>query len=164
MKIIPYSSAYWPAVERIHAEGIATGQATFETEPKQQAAFETESVPGASFLAIDADGGVQGWATLWPVSDRCCYAGVAEVSVYISEKGRGQGIGTLLLDRLIQFSESHNIWTLTAGVFPENTASTHLHMKAGFRLLGVRERIAKHGNVWRDNQMLERRSKKIGND
>jgi L-amino acid N-acyltransferase YncA len=105
---------------------------------------------------------VLGWAALTPVSSRCVYAGVAEVSVYVSANARGKKIGSLLLQELINQSEENGIWTLQSGIFPENKASISLHEKNGFRIIGYRERIGKMGNVWRDNISLERRSNKIG--
>jgi phosphinothricin acetyltransferase len=105
---------------------------------------------------------MEGWAALTQVSGRCVYAGVAEVSVYIAQAGRGKGIGTQLLNQLISASEAAGIWTLQAGIFPENAASLHLYEKAGFRLVGRRERIGKMQDVWRDTVLLERRSVKVG--
>lgn len=107
---------------------------------------------------------VLGWAALTPVSSRCVYAGVAEVSVYVAANARGKNIGSLLLQALINESEQNGIWTLQSGIFPENKASISMHEKNGFRIIGYRERIGKMGNVWRDNISLERRSNKIGID
>lgn len=108
------------------------------------------------------NGVVLGWAALTPVSGRCVYAGVAEVSVYVLPAAQGRGIGKKLLEALIDQSEQHDIWTLQAGIFPENTASVKIHQHAGFRIIGTRERIGKMNNEWRDNFLLERRSKITG--
>jgi phosphinothricin acetyltransferase len=107
---------------------------------------------------------VLGWAALTPVSGRCVYAGVAEVSVYVAEKARGKGVGKKLLAALVTESEKHELWTLQAGIFPENEASIQLHIKSGFRMIGTRERIGKMNGEWRDTALLERRSKLIGNN
>ena len=105
-----------------------------------------------------------GWAAISKVSDRCVYGGVAEVSVYVSTNARGKGIGSALLSELIRESEANNIWTLTAGIFPENKSSIHIHEKAGFKILGRRERIGKMNGKWRDTLLLERRSNIVGTD
>lgn len=158
-----YTSADWPEVDRIYAEGIATGLATFETAPKPQTSWENGSVPGSSIVLMsDDDTQILGWATLWPVSDRCAYAGVAEVSVYVGENARGKGAGKLLLSELVTASERLGIWTLQAGIFAENTPSIILHEKCGFRQIGVRERLGALHGVWKDIVLMERRSKAIG--
>ncbi len=112
-------------------------------------------------VAIEDDE-ISGWAGITAVSGRCVYAGVGEVSVYVSANARGKGIGKLLLQSLIDESEKNNFWTLQAGIFPENIASIKIHEACGFRIIGNREKIGKMNNVWRDTLLLERRSKKIG--
>lgn len=155
------ASADWPHVRDIYAEGIATGHATFETEPVAQEAWDAGHVPSCRFVARSG-GHVLGWAALSPVSGRCVYAGVAEVSVYVRGNARGQGIGTLLLRALIGASEAEGFWTLQAGIFPENTASLELHRNFGFRVVGTRERIGCLKGRWRDVLLLERRSRVAG--
>ena len=159
------SAADWNAVEQIYAEGIATGDATFEQATPTWAQWDGShlathrliAVPGA--LAGDAmDARVFGWAACSPVSDRCVYAGVAEVSVYVSAAARGRGVGSALLRALVTSTETAGLWTLQAGIFPENTASVALHERAGFRVVGRRERIGRMNGVWRDVLLMERRS------
>jgi L-amino acid N-acyltransferase YncA len=161
MTISPLLPVHWPAVKTIYEQGIATGQATFQTGAPTWEEWNASHLTHCRLVAIEA-GEVIGWAALTPVSGRCVYAGVAEVSVYISPDHRGQGVGQMLLDALITTSEQHNIWTLQAGIFPENQASVHIHEKCGFRLIGYRERIGQHYGIWRDTVLLERRSKKVG--
>jgi phosphinothricin acetyltransferase len=161
MFIREMEAADWPAVRTIYAEGIATGNATFETKPPEWADWDKAHRPDSRFVA-EADGTVYGWAALTPVSGRCVYAGVAEVSVYVSEAGRGKGIGARLLQKLVETSEHTGLWTLQAGIFPENTASVRLHEKAGFRLIGRREKIGQMQGVWRDTLLFERRSQIVG--
>jgi phosphinothricin acetyltransferase len=153
--------ADWPAVRAIYAEGIATNQATFETAAPDWNRWNETHLQVPRLVAVSANT-VIGWAALSPVSARAVYAGVAEVSVYVSAQGRGQGIGTTLLERLIEASEANNIWTLQASIFPENRASIELHKKCGFREVGRRERIGKMHNAWRDTILLERRSNVAG--
>jgi len=157
-----YTSEDWADVERIYAEGIATKLATFETKPKSQAAFEDGSVNGSTLVAQAADGAVLGWATLWPVSDRCAYAGVAEVSVYVAASARGKGVGKALMNALVERSESLGHWTLQAGIFPENAGSIKLHEACGFRTVGGRERLGQLDGQWRDVLLMERRSTVVG--
>lgn len=147
----------WPAVRDIYAEGIATGDATFETEPPTLERFRTTHLPALSLVA-ERDGRIVGWAAAGRVSDRCAYAGVAEHSVYVAATDRGTGVGRALLEALIEASGQHGIWTLQSGIFPENTASLALHKACGFRVVGVRERLGQHHDVWRDVLLLERRS------
>lgn len=155
---------HWPDVRRIHAEGIATGEATFETEPPRLWADWSGSHLEYGRLVALADGEVVGWAALTPVSDRCVYAGVAEVSIYVGAGARGRGVGSKLMVRLIEQSEANGIWTLQAGVFPENEQSILLHEKFGFRTVGRRERLGQLGGRWRDVLLLERRSARVGVD
>jgi L-amino acid N-acyltransferase YncA len=150
MTILPMTATHWPAVCAIYAEGLATGTATFTTEPPTWEAWDTGHLPTCRLVAIDAAGTVLGWAALSPVSGRCVYAGVAEVSVYVSAAARGRGVGLGLMQALVAESEQNGLWTLQAGIFPENTASLRLHEAAGFRLVGRRERIGQLRGVWRD--------------
>ena len=147
---------HWPAVERIYAEGLATGNASFETETPSWEGFQAGHLPGHLLVALDA-GAVVGWAVLSPVSDRCAYQGVAEDSVYVAEPARGRGVGRALLTQLTWRAESAGIWTLQAGIFPENTASIALHHACGFRTVGRRERLGQREGIWRDVLLLERR-------
>ena len=150
----------WPAVRAIYEDGIRSGDATFETEaPSWQ---EWDAAHPRLRLVAERDGAVVGWAALAPVSSRRCYRGVGEASVYVAESARGEGVGSALLERLVQRSEDDGYWTLTAGVFPENEGSLRLHRAHGFRELGVRERIGESGGVWRDVVWLERRSPRVG--
>jgi L-amino acid N-acyltransferase YncA len=151
----------WPAVRAVYEEGIATGDATFETAAPGWAAWDRGHLPDPRLVA-GRDGRVVGWAALSPVSDRCAYAGVAEVSVYVAAAAAGQGAGRALLTELVRRAEAAGIWTLQAGVFPENTASLALHHRCGFRTVGVRERLGKLDGSWRDVVLLERRSPLVG--
>jgi len=147
---------HWPAVERIYAEGLATGDASFETETPSWEEFQAGHLPGHLLVALDADA-VVGWAVLSPVSDRCAYQGVAEDSIYVAVHARGHGVGRALLTQLTRRAESAGIWTVQAGIFPENTASIALHRACGFRTVGLRERLGRREGVWRDVLLLERR-------
>jgi len=152
----------WSRVSKIYKEGIETGLATFETEIPSWSTWSTAHLKTCKFVA-KLDNIVVGWAALSPVSDRCVYGGVAEVSVYVDTNYSGKGIGTKLLQELIDQSEKEGFWTLQSGIFPENKASIKLHKKLGFREIGFREKIGKmKDGVWRDNIILERRSKTIG--
>ena len=152
------TEADWPAVAAIWAEGIATGNATFETEPPSWAAFDATRRQEGRFVAVaEHDGAVVGWAALSPVSSRPCYAGVAENSVYVAATARGAGVGTALMEALAAAAAAAGIWTIQTSVFPENTASIALHERAGFRIVGRRERIAELDGVWRDTLFLELR-------
>lgn len=153
----------WNAVRRIYAEGIATGDATFETEPPTWEQFDREHLPQSRLVSRDG-GDVTGFACLAPVSDRCAYTGVAEVSVYVSASARGRGVGRALLEQLIDSAEGSGIWTLQSGIFPENRASLALHRRCGFREVGVRERLGCMEGRWRDVVLLERRSRRVGTD
>jgi phosphinothricin acetyltransferase len=161
MQIIPMTAIHWPEVKAIYESGIATGNATFQTGAPTWEDWDAAHIKTCRLLAVDNDI-ILGWAALTPVSGRCVYAGVAEVSVYIGENARGKGIGRQLLDALIRESEQHNFWTLQAGIFPENVASIRLHEACGFRIVGRRERIGQLHGVWRDTMLLERRSSKVG--
>jgi L-amino acid N-acyltransferase YncA len=150
-------AADWDGIARIYAEGIASGDATFETEVPAWADWDRAHLRSPRLTAHE-DGRMLGWAALSPVSSRCVYGGVAEVSVYVAASARGRGVGAALLGALVAASEAEGIWTLQAGVFPENEPSLRLHERAGFRLVGRRERIGRIGGVWRDVLLLERRS------
>ena len=155
------SGADWPCVKAIYLEGIAIGNATFETEAPSWEAWDTAHLQFARLVARQGET-IIGWAALSPMSQRCVYGGVAEVSVYVSISKRGSGVGRKLLEALISESEKNGIWTLQAGIFPENTGSLALHKACGFREVGRRERIGKLHGVWRDTILLERRSRIIG--
>jgi L-amino acid N-acyltransferase YncA len=157
----PMSAADWPVVERIWAQGIATGHATFETETPTWREFDAARLPQHRLVAED-EGEVVGWAALSPVSRRPCYEGVAEHSVYVAEAARGRGIGRLLMEALLSSAEEAGIWTIQTSIFPENAASLALHERVGFRVVGRRERIAKLDGAWRDTLFLERRSPAVG--
>jgi L-amino acid N-acyltransferase YncA len=156
----------WAQVRAIYLEGIATGDATFETGAPSWEKWNTGHLRECRLVARSGSSSerVIGWAALSRVSDRCVYAGVAEVSVYVGEKGRGRGTGRALLEALVEASEKRGIWTLQAGVFPENIASVRLHLKCGFREVGRRERLGKRNGAWRDVLLLERRSESVGID
>ena len=150
----------WAEVARIYEEGIATGNATFETEVPSWQMWDAAHMADHRFVA-ERDGRVLGWIALLPVSPRSCYAGVAEISAYVGEKARGQGVGSALLATAIESSEHASIWTLQTGVFPENAPSLGLLQRFGFRVLGTQERIGRLHRVWRDVVLLERRSEVV---
>ena len=151
----------WEAVRAIYLEGIASGDATFETEAPAWESWNEAHLEQPRLVAR-RDGEVVGWAALSPVSDRCVYGGVAEVSVYVAAAVRGQGVGRALLSALVDGSEQAGLWTLQAGVFPENVASVRLHRACGFREVGRRERLGAIDGRWRDVLLLERRSRVVG--
>jgi L-amino acid N-acyltransferase YncA len=151
----------WLNVRAIYAEGIATGDATMETEPPAWETWDGAHLPHSRLVAEEG-GTVLGWAALSPVSERCAYAGVAEVSVYVGAAARGRGLGRALLAALVEASERNGIWTLQAGIFPENAGSVRIHELGGFRLVGRREKLGKLKGRWRDVLMLERRSAAVG--
>ena len=136
----------WDTVSKIHAEGIATGFATFETDVPSYESWDAAHLKTCRFVA-DSNGEIIGWAALSPVSSRCVYGGVAEVSVYIGQKSRGMGLGELLMNRLISTSETEGIWTLQSGIFPENKGSIKLHEKVGFRYIENANGLAN----WQEN-------------
>jgi phosphinothricin acetyltransferase len=160
-QVTPMQPDDWPAVREIYREGIATGHATFETEVPDWEKWDSGHRQDCRLIARIGEQ-VLGWAALSPVSGRCVYAGVAEVSVYVAAEARGSGVGKALLQALIEESELHHIWTLQAGIFPENAASIALHTSRGFREVGVRRHIGKRDEVWRDVLLLERRSSTVG--
>ncbi len=161
LHIRPMTAEDWPQVREIYLEGMATANATFETEAPDWQLWDARHVSKCRLLAA-LDGQPAGWAALSPVSSRRVYAGVAEVSVYISASARGRGVGKALLAALIRESEQYGFWTLQAGIFPENSASLALHQSLGFRRVGIRERIGRLGQRWRDVILMERRSPVVG--
>ncbi|MEU4240670.1 N-acetyltransferase family protein [Actinoplanes sp. NPDC026619] len=150
------------AVLAIYRLGIATGNATFETEPPEWARFTETRLPGLRFVAIGEAGEVQGWVACARVSDRAVYAGVVEHSVYVHPSAAGRGVGRALLEALIAATEAAGVWTIQSGVFPENAASLALHAACGFRTVGTRQRVGRHHGVWRDVTLIERRSPVVG--
>ena len=148
---------HWDAVARIYAEGIATGNSTFETDVPAWETWDAKHLAEHRLVALSG-AGVVGWAALSSVSERCVYAGVTEGSVYVAAAARGRGVGQALLEELIRRSEEAGIWTIQAGIFPENVASVRLHERAGFRVVGLRKRLGQREGVWRDVLFLERRS------
>jgi L-amino acid N-acyltransferase YncA len=146
----------WPAVRDIYVEGIATGNATFETDPPDWERWDASHLGGHRFVARRG-GRVVGWVALAPVSDRCAYAGVADDSVYVSDDARGQGVGRQLLEAVIRSADAADIWTIQTGIFPENAVSIDLHQRCGFRIVGVRERLGRLAGNWRDVVFMERR-------
>ena len=158
----PMRASDWEVVRAIYLQGIATGNATFETEAPSWEAWDKAHLAEPRLVAREGAGRVLGWAALTPVSGRCVYAGVGDLSVYVADEARGRGVGRALLEALIEFSERAGIWTLQAGIFPENAASLALHRACGFRDVGRRERIGKMNGMWRDVLLLERRSAAVG--
>lgn len=153
------------AVLRIYQTGIDAGHATFESQAPSWAEFDAAKLPEHRYVAVDDDGSVVGWVAVSAVSSRCVYAGVVEHSIYVDPAAQGRGVGGALLAALIASTEAAGIWTIQSGIFPENAASLALHRRAGFRVVGVRERIGRHavhGGRWRDVVLLERRSPVVG--
>lgn len=163
MHIRPMQPDDWLRIRDIFQSGIETGNATFETSPPTFDDWDKSHTRFGRLVATEDDL-VVGWAALAPVSNRCVYAGVEEVSVYIDPVFSGKGIGQQLLAALIEESEKNGTWTLQAGIFPENKASVHIHKKQGFRIVGYRERVGKQHGIWRDTLLLERRSNVVGAD
>lgn len=159
--IAAMTPADWDDVRRIYAEGIATGNATLETEPPSWERWDGGHRPDARLVAREG-GRIVGWAALSRISERCVYEGVAEVSVYVAADARGRGVGRRLLEELVRVSEDAGVWTLQAGIFPENAASVALHERCGFRVVGTRERLGRLRDRWRDVALLERRSARVG--
>lgn len=160
-EVAPMADEHADAVLAIYQAGLDTGNASFQAEAPDWPTFDAGKLPDHRFVAVaaDGDGAVLGWVAVSAVSSRPVYAGVVEVSVYVDPAARGGGVGRALLARLIESTEAAGIWTLQAGIFPENIASLVLHERAGFRTLGVQEKIGKHGDRgWRDVVRLERRS------
>ena len=162
INIIKMQPEHWEKVAEIYAEGIQTGNATFQKDTPNWETWNAEHLPYGRLIAVDTEGSVLGWAALTGVSGRCVYAGVAELSVYVSAAARGQGVGKILMQHLIQEAEANGLWTLQAGIFPENIGSVQLHLKTGFRQVGFREKVGKMDGIWRDTLLFERRSQVIG--
>lgn len=158
MTVVAMTDQHAGQVLEIYRLGIATGNATFETEPPGWTRFTAARLPGHRFVALGADGSVAGWVACGRVSERPAYAGVVEHSVYVHPGARGQGVGRALLTALITATEAAGIWTVQSGIFPENAASLALHTACGFRVVGTRERVGRHHGVWRDVVLIERRS------
>jgi L-amino acid N-acyltransferase YncA len=158
MRIRPMSHADAEAVLAIYQAGLDGGNASFETLAPMWAAFDAGKLAEHRLVAVDADGTLLGWIAVSTVSARAVYAGVVEHSVYVDPAAQGRGVARALLDALIASTEAAGIWTIQSGVFPENTASLTLHERAGFRVIGVRERVGRHHGKWRDVVLLERRS------
>ena len=163
MHIRAMTSSDWNEVARIYAEGMATGYATFEQEVPSWEIWDSNHLSNCRLVALENDH-MLGWAALSPVSSRCVYGGVAEVSVYVGSGARGRGVGKALMQQLISESEAAGLWTLQSGIFPENKASIVLHEQVGFRKIGVRERVGKLNDEWKDNVLFERRSQTVGID
>lgn len=160
-QITPMQPEDWPSVREIYGEGIASGNATFETQIPDWGKWDNAHRQDCRLVLRDGKN-VLGFAALSPVSARQVYSGVAEVSVYVAAAARGKGLGKALLQALIEESERCGVWTLQAGIFPENIASIVLHKSHGFREVGIRRRIGKMGEAWRDVFLLERRSSRVG--
>jgi L-amino acid N-acyltransferase YncA len=148
----------------VYQAGLDTGQASFETTAPDWEAFDAAKLPGHRFTAADGDGEVLGWVTISPVSARHVYAGVVEHSVYVRPGHHRRGIGAALLRALMASTDAVGIWTIQSSIFPENTASVRLHQQAGFRVVGTRERPARHHGRWRDTVLIERRSAVAGTE
>jgi len=155
------TAEHWDSVREIYAQGIATGNATFEETAPGWQDWDARHLPCCRLVAI-VNGAIAGWAALSSTSSRHVYRGVAEVSVYVAEQARGQGVGLQLLDALAEASEANGIWTLQAVIHAQNLISIRLHQKAGFRIVGTRERIGCLHGRWRDTVLMERRSKVVG--
>ena len=161
MQIREMTKNDWSSVSSIYAEGIATGFATFEQQVPSFGQWDKNHLQTCRLIALKEEN-IIGWAALSPVSSRCVYGGVAEISVYVGKDSRGMGAGKSLMQKLIEQSETAGIWTLQSGIFPENTQSVILHKKMGFRFIGKRERVGKLDGGWKDNLLFERRSKTVG--
>ncbi|MFF9165239.1 GNAT family N-acetyltransferase [Streptomyces longwoodensis] len=157
-RIVPLGVEHAQRVLTIYQLGIDEGNATFETTAPTWPEFDAAKLPHHRHVAVDDTGRVLGWVAAVPVSDRCAYAGVVEHSVYVHPEARGRRVGAALLRALIASTEAVGIWTIQSGIFPENTSSLALHERAGFRVIGTRERIGRHHGVWRDVTLVERRS------
>ncbi|MFB7031603.1 MULTISPECIES: GNAT family N-acetyltransferase [unclassified Streptomyces] len=156
--VVSLTADHADEVLAIYEAGIGEGNATFETTAPSWEQFDASKLPGHRFAALDEAGQVLGWVAVSKVSDRCAYAGVVEHSVYVHPGARGRGVASVLLKALVASTEAAGIWTIQAGIFPENAASLAVHARAGFRVIGTRERIGRHRGVWRDVVLVERRS------
>jgi phosphinothricin acetyltransferase len=161
IEVRSFQEGDWSFVQAIYQQGIDTKIATFQEKAKGWSEWNSSTLNTCRLVAVEEDE-VVGWAAVSPISSRRVYAGVAEVSVYVSNAHQGKGIGKLLLSALVTESEKAGLWTLQAGIFPENIASIELHKKCGFRVVGVREKVGKMDGIWRDVLLLERRSKTTG--
>lgn len=157
------NSGDWEEVSRIYAQGMATGIATFEQVLPSYETWDEAHMQACRYIA-EEKGQILGWVALSPVSSRCVYGGVGEVSVYVDKGARGKGVAKKLMETLILESEKCGLWTLQSGIFPENIASVKLHEKVGFRYIGKREKVGKINGEWKDNLLFERRSKSVGID
>ncbi len=160
--MVPTTADHAEQVLAIYQAGIEEGDATFETTAPTWEAFDASRLPEHRFVALGEAGRVLGWIAASAVSDRCVYAGVVEHSVYVHPEARGRGVAGGLLKVLVDSTEAAGIWTIQSGIFPENTASLALHKRAGFRVIGRRERVGRHHGRWRDTVLLERRSQVVG--
>ncbi|MER6616621.1 GNAT family N-acetyltransferase [Streptomyces xantholiticus] len=158
VSVVPLTAAHADEVVAIYQAGIDEGNATFETTSPTWEQFDTAKMSEHRFAAVDETGRVLGWVAVSQVSDRCAYAGVVEHSVYVHPDARGRGIASALLKALIASTEAAGIWTIQSGIFPENIASLAVHERAGFRIIGTRERVGRHHGRWRDTVLVERRS------
>jgi phosphinothricin acetyltransferase len=161
-EIAPMSAADAADVLRIYAEGIAAGHATFQTQAPSWAEWDAGHLTAPRLVARESGGRLLGWCALSPISRRSVYAGVVEESVYVTAGARGRGVGRALLQAMVRESEAAGLWTMQAGIFPENAASLALHAACGFRTVGVRERVGRHFGKWRDVVLMERRSRVAG--
>lgn len=159
--IRPFVKSDFPSVKDIYQQGIDSGDATFQEQAKDYDDWN-ESVLSNCRLVAENNRQIIGWAALSSASNRCVYSGIAEVSVYVSSNSQGSGVGNSLLESLIKASEEQGIWTLQAGIFPENKASIHIHSKNGFKVLGIRDKLGQMNGIWRDIVFMERRSKVVG--
>jgi phosphinothricin acetyltransferase len=162
VSIRPLQVADWPSVEQIYRQGIATGHATFESAPPSWDEFDASRRPDLRLVAVDHDDRVLGWAAASPTSARAVYRGVVEHSVYVADDARGRGVARTLLNALLAAADEGGYWTVQSSIFPENTASLALHERAGFRVVGTRERVAfmsygPRAGSWRDTILVERR-------
>ncbi|MEL7670847.1 N-acetyltransferase family protein [Methanobacterium sp.] len=151
----------WEQVSKIYDEGIKTGNATFETDVPSWESWISKHLLCCNIVARRGNK-ILGWAAVSPTSSRNIYSGVTEVSIYVGKECKRTGVGLALLKELIELSENNGIWTLQAGIFPENKASINLHKKCGFKIVGIREKIGKMDDIWRDVVLMERRSNKVG--
>ncbi|WP_175412728.1 GNAT family N-acetyltransferase [Streptomyces sp. TRM64462] len=162
MIVVPMAAEHAEQVLAIYQAGIDEGDATFETAAPSWDVFDAARLRAHRFVALDERGAVTGWVAASRVSDRCAYAGVVEHSVYVHPGARGRGVASALLKALVDSTDAAGIWTVQSGIFPENAASLAVHRRAGFRVVGTRERIGRHHGRWRDVVLLERRSPAIG--
>ncbi len=161
MEVILINEQNFGFVQQIYIEGLSGGMATFETDIPCWDKWNKSHLEYGRVAAYE-DGKMRGWAALSPVSSRCVYGGVAEVSVYVGKDAQRKGVGKFLLENLIRISEEEGIWTLQSGIMPQNQASIILHQKCGFRMIGYREKVGQLDGIWTDNVLLERRSKVVG--